>query len=151
MHEELNDPELTALEARLHACVPKMGGAEQLALALECGRIAGRQTARREVRRWQWATGGLVAIILAMVIPVSRSWDGNREFRPVANVTPRRTPEYSLPDVRLANNSPYALDAWQEPKDNISALAGELQFARSLDPALRTHTLTAAGRGWQTP
>jgi hypothetical protein len=151
MDDRITDPALAALEARLGQCAPRLSASDQNALALECGFAAGRQAARREVRRWQCATGSLVVLALAMAIPLSSGWSGPTTHPQVANYVPRSAPRVELPRSRTTPVETRSVDAWQLQHDTEAVLAAELKFQRSLDPQLRSQTLTTASRSWQLP
>lgn len=151
MNDRITDPALTALEARLGQCTPRLIAADQNTLALECGFAAGRQAARRDVRRWQCATGSFFVLALAMAIPLSQRWSESSLQPPIASYVPPPTPLTELPPSRTTPIETRSMDAWQLQHDTEAALAAELKFQRSLDPRFRSQTLTAASRSWQLP
>ena len=151
MNDRITDPALTALEARLGQCTPRLIAADQNTLALECGFAAGRQAARRDVHRWQCATGSFFVLALAMAIPLSSGWSGPTTNPQVANYVPRSAPRVELPPSRTKPVESRSVDAWQLQHDTEAVLAAELKFQRSLDPQFRSQTLTAASRSWQLP
>jgi hypothetical protein len=131
----LDNPRLRSLEAQLAQLAPQASPAEQQQLLYQCAFAAGRQAARKTIRRWQAATA-VVAVLFGLSMPLGRdnSLLARRAAEPPApkGLAPRQIPaEQEAPLIVQRQPAAVALDAWQS-RPSTDTFANELaQFEYS--------------------
>lgn len=131
--------ELDALAARLASMRPSLSPAETQTMLYRAAFGAGRNAARRQVRRWQVAAASMAALLLATTIPLLTR--DQRLAGPAPLLDPAPAVESNpRPPAAPSSETPRAFAAGgaaRPPRGSTVALSAEWERFKQLDPATR--------------